>query len=386
MSVRSTFLPFSKPSITEDDVRAVADVLRSGWITTGPKAAEFERAACDYVGCTGAVALTSATAGIHLALEALNIGPGDEVVTPSMTWVSLANLVTLRGATPVFCDIDRNTLMVTSQSIEAALSTRTRLIVPVHYAGAAVDLEPIRRLATEKGIAVIEDAAHAIGTEYRGERIGRRGTAIFSFHPIKNITTGEGGMFCSDDAGFLDRVRRLRFHGLGVDAFDRQMQGRSPQAEVLEPGYKYNLPDMCAVLGLRQLQRLEDLISKRAALATHYREKLEGIAEIRPLRDPPYPIRHAWHLFIVRVEAGPAGLTRDDFMDALKRRNIGTGIHFRAIHLQKYYAGASGGRRGTLPNTEWNSERICSLPPFPEMTPDDVDDVVRTIKEVLCKR
>ena len=384
--MRDAFLPFSRPSITEDDISAVAQVLRSGWITTGPKAAEFERGVCEYVGCSGAAALTSATAGMHLVLEALKIGPGDEVVTPSLTWVSTPNLVTLRGATPVFCDVDRNTLMATLESIEAVLTPRTRMIIPVHYAGAAIDLEPMRRLAERKGITLVEDAAHAIGTEYRGERIGRRGISVFSFHPIKNITTGEGGMVCSDDPELMDRIRRLKFHGLGVDAYDRQMQGRSPQAEVLEPGYKYNLPDMCAVLGLRQLARLDEIIRKRAALASLYRERLAGIQEIKPLGDPSYPIRHAWHLFIVRVEAGPAGLTRDDFMEALKRRNIGTGIHFRAAHLQKYYAESATGGRGKLPNTEWNSDRICSLPLFPEMTEGDVDDVAAAIEEVLCRK
>jgi UDP-4-amino-4-deoxy-L-arabinose-oxoglutarate aminotransferase len=323
---------------------------------------------------------------MHLVLEALKIGPGDEVVTPSLTWVSTPNLVTLRGATPVFCDVDRNTLMATLESIEAVLTPRTRMIIPVHYAGAAIDLEPMRRLAERKGITLVEDAAHAIGTEYRGERIGRRGISVFSFHPIKNITTGEGGMVCSDDPELMDRIRRLKFHGLGVDAYDRQMQGRSPQAEVLEPGYKYNLPDMCAVLGLRQLARLDEIIRKRAALASLYRERLAGIQEIKPLGDPSYPIRHAWHLFIVRVEAGPAGLTRDDFMEALKRRNIGTGIHFRAAHLQKYYAESATGGRGKLPNTEWNSDRICSLPLFPEMTEGDVDDVAAAIEEVLCRK
>lgn len=384
--MRTDFLPFSRPSITEEDIAAVGDVLRSGWITTGPKSAEFERQLCEYVGCKGAVALTSATAGLHLLFEAFKIGPGDEVITPSMTWVSIANLLKLRGATPVFCDIDRDTLMITPQTVEAAITPRTKMIVPVHYAGSAVDLEPLRRIAAQKRIALVEDAAHAVGTEYRGERIGRQGTAIFSLHPIKNITTGEGGMFCSDDLELVERIRRLKFHGLGVDAFDRSMQGRSPQAEVIEPGYKYNLPDMCAVLGLRQLARLDDLISKRAALAARYRQLLAGVEEIRPLADPPYPIRHAWHLFIVRVEPGAAGITRDDFMEALKRRNIGTGIHFRAIHLQKYYASLPGCGRGMFPNTEWNSERICSLPLFPDMTPDDVDDVVRAIKEVLCRK
>jgi UDP-4-amino-4-deoxy-L-arabinose-oxoglutarate aminotransferase len=208
---------------------------------------------------------------------------------------------------------------------------------------------------------------------------------IFSFHPIKNITTGEGGMFCSDDSELVNRIRRLKFHGLGVDAYDRHTQGRSPQAEVLEPGYKYNMTDISAALGTSQLARVDAFNSRRAELAMRYRERLEQVDEILPLRDPPYSIKHAWHLFIVRLDTDKAKLSRDDFMRELKRRNIGTGLHFRAVHLQKYYTESMGMRRGMLPNTEWNSDRICSLPLFPEMTFDDVDDVVSTIKEVLSK-
>lgn len=381
--MRNDFLPFSRPSINEEDIAGVVDVLGSGWLTTGSKTSAFEKAFCDYTGCSDAVALCSATAGMHIALKALGIGPGDEVITPSMTWVSTVNLIVLAGATPVFVDVDRDTLMASPQAIEACLTDRTRLIIPVHFAGAAVDIEPIRRLAASRNIFLVEDAAHALGTQYRGERIGRKGTSIFSFHPIKNITTGEGGMFCSDDPELLNHIRRLKFHGLGVDAYDRQTQGRSPQAEVLEPGYKYNMTDLSAALGTSQLARVDAFNARRAELAAMYRERLDEVDEILPLGDPPYPIKHAWHLFIVRLDMDKAVLSRDDFMAKLKRRNIGTGLHFRAVHLQKYYTDVMGMRRGMLPNTEWNSDRICSLPLFPDMTEDDVDDVVNTIKEVL---
>ena len=384
--MRQSFLPFSRPSISEEDIAAVADVLRSGWITTGAKAAEFERLFGQYTGARGSVAVSSATGGMHVVLKALGIGPGDEVVTPSMTWVSTVNLIVLAGATPVFAEVDRGTLMVTAESVAACLTARTRLIIPVHFAGAAVDLPPLRRLAAARGIPLVEDAAHALGTACRGERIGAAGTSVFSFHPIKNITTGEGGMVCSDDNALLDRVRRLKFHGLGVDAFDRQTHGRAPQAEVQEPGYKYNLPDMAAVLGLRQLGRVDEFNRKRTQLATRYRERLAEIEEILPLADPPYPVTHAWHLFIVRLDVDKAGISRDDFMKALKERNIGSGLHFRAVHLHKYYAESMGCRRGMLPDTEWNSDRICSLPLFPDMTAGDVDDAVAAIKDALQKR
>jgi len=380
---RADFLPFSRPSITDAEVAAVSEVLRSGWITTGPRTARFEQAFCRYVGCRGAAALASATAGMHVLLHALGIGPGDEVVTPSMTWVSTPNLIVLAGATPVFADVDRDTLMATPETIEPCLSERTRLIIPVHFAGAPADLDAIARQAATRGIPVVEDAAHALGTRYRDRHVGSSGAAVFSFHPIKNITTGEGGMVCTDDAPLLERVRRLKFHGLGVDAYDRQTQGRSPQAEVLEPGYKYNLTDLASALGLVQLARLDQLNRQRTDRALYYRERLADIDEILPLAEPTYPCRHAWHLFIVRLDTDRAGLSRDEFMAELQRRNIGTGLHFRAVHLQKYYLETLGLRRGLLPNTEWNSDRLCSLPLFPDLTAEDQDDVIDAIKDVL---
>lgn len=377
--MRKEFLPFSRPLISEEEIQAVCEVLRSGWITTGPRSVEFELAFAEYTGCREAVALSSATAGMHLLLHALGIGPGDEVVTPSMTWVSTVNLIVLSGATPVFADIDRDTLIVSAESVRACISPRTRLIVPVHFAGAAAPMEPLRRLAAEKGVFLAEDAAHALGTEYHGERIGQRGTSLFSFHPIKNITTGEGGMLCTDDASLAARIRRLKFHGLGVDAYDRKIQGRSPQAQVMEPGFKYNMTDISAALGLGQMARLGTFNRKRSELASCYRERLGGIEEILPLSDPGYDTKHAWHLFVVRLNTEKSGMSREDFMARLKQRNIGTGIHFLAVHLQKYYREVMGMTPGMLPNTEWNSERICSLPLFPDMTPDDVDDVVEAI-------
>jgi len=383
--MRKDFLPFARPSITADDLEAVRSVLKSGWLTTGPKARELEEAFCEYTGGLGAVAISSATGGMHVLLKALNIGPGDEVITPSMTWVSTANLIALAGALPVFTDVNSDTLMVSAEQIAEKITPKTKAIIPVHYTGASLDLDPIRELAAIWDIPLIEDAAHAAGTRYRDVPIGNRGTAVFSFHPIKNMTTGEGGMIISDDDAILERVRRLKFHGLGMDAFDRATQGRSPQAEVLEPGYKYNLPDMNAVLGLSQLGRLDALNRKRTELAAYYQDQLADIEEIIPLKIPDYPHTHAWHLFVVRLDIDKAGMDREMFMEELKNRNIGTGIHFRAVHLHKYYREIMGFERGTLPNTEWNSDRILSLPLFPDMTETDIQDVVKAIKDVLAK-
>lgn len=382
--MQQPFLPLSAPVVREEDISAVADVLRSGWLTTGPKGEEFERRFAGQVGCEQAVAVSSATAGMHLALAALGIGPGDEVVTPSLTWVSTVNLIVLQGATPVFVDVDRDTLMAPPEAFASAISPRTRLIVPVHFAGAAADLAPIREIAAARGVAVVEDAAHAIGTQYRGEPIGRRGTAVFSFHPIKNMTTAEGGMVCSDDAELMARVRRLRFHGLEADAHDRRQQGRSASAEVVEPGYKYNLPDVLAALGVQQLAHVAEFNERRTSLAMRYRERLAGVEPIRPLADPDYPFVHAWHLFVVRVDPELAGMDRAAFMEGLRKHDIGSGIHFLPVHQQAYYRTVLGAERPHLPNTEWNGERIVSLPLHPGMRDKDVDRVVHAIEQILA--
>ena len=380
---RSEFLPFSRPDISEAEIADVGEVLRSGWITTGAKCAAFESAFAEYCEIGDAVALASATAGMHVAFEALKIAPGDEVITPSLTWVSTPNLLVLRGAKPVFLDVDKNTLLLQPEAVEAAITSRTKAIIPVHYAGVPADLDALRAIADKHRIPLIEDAAHAAGTEYKSQKIGSSGTAIFSFHPIKNMTTGEGGMVTSDDDEFLKRVRQFKFHGLGVDAYDRSNQGRSPQAEVLEPGYKYNLTDIAAALGLGQLARLDTFIEKRTALAGVYKKLLAEIPEILPLGFPDYDFRHAWHLYIVRVNSDR--ISRDAFMAKLKELNIGTGLHFRAVHQQKYFREYSHKSTYTdLANTEWNSDRICSLPLFPTMQESDVEDVVNAIKEVLA--
>lgn len=379
------FLPLSRPSITEQDIENVAAVLRSGWITTGPRAAELEQRFCDLTGCGNAVALSSATAGMHLLLHAHGIGPGDEVITPSLTWVSIINLVAACGAKPVFADVDRDTLMTTAPMIEPLVTERTRLVMPVHFAGAPLDLVPLRALSTRHGIPLVEDAAHAVGTAYHGQPIGHGGTAIFSLHAIKNITTAEGGMFCSNDAALAEKIRRLKFHGLGVDAYDRQTLGRTPQAEVVEPGFKYNLPDMNAVLALGQLDRLEAINARRAELAALYHDQLAIIDEIIPLGLPDYSMKHAWHLFVVRLDINRAGISRDEFMAALKDRGIGTGLHFRPVHTHKYYRERMPVPDGQLPNTDWNSDRIMSLPLFPDMRDTDVSRVVTAIKSVLME-
>lgn len=374
------FLPFSRPAIGEEEIAAVGDVLRSGWITTGPQNQRLEETFCQTFGCRHAITVSSATGGMHVTLMALGIGPGDEVITPSQTWVSTLNMITLLGAEPVMVDVERDTLMVIPEQVEAAITPRTKAIIPVHYAGAPADLGALRAIAAKYGIALIEDSAHAVGTRYGDEWIGERGTSVFSFHAIKNMTCAEGGLIATDDDALAARVRSLKFHGLGVDAFDRQIQGRKPQAEVVTPGFKYNLADINAAIALVQLAKLPQINARRRELVARYQAALAG-APLLPLSVPDYTHLHAWHLFMVRVDETRCGMNRDTLMERLKERGIGTGLHFRAAHTQKYYRERYP--RLSLPNTEWNSVRLMTLPLFPDMKDSDVDRVVEALSDIL---
>lgn len=373
------FLPFSRPSLGEEELAAVKSVFESGWITTGPKNAELEEAFCQLTGNQHAIAFSSATAGMHVTLLALGIQPGDEVITPSLTWVSTINIITLLGATPVMIDIDRDTLMVTPELIEAAITPRTRAIIPVHYAGAPADIDAIRAIGERHGIPVIEDAAHAAGCYYKEKHVGQQGTAIFSFHAIKNMTCAEGGLIVTDDAALADRMRSLKFHGLGVDAYDRHTHGRKPQAEVIMPGFKYNLPDISAAIALVQLKKLPAINQRRAAIAQRYLTELANTPFL-PLAQPEWSHQHAWHLFIIRVDEAQCGISRDALMETLKAQDIGTGLHFRAAHTHKYYRERYP--QLSLPHTEWNSDRICSIPLFPDMRDEDVTRVISALRQI----
>ena len=375
----SDFLPFSRPSMGSEELAALQEVLTSGWITTGPKNQALEEAFCQLTGNQHAIAVSSATAGMHVTLMALGIGPGDEVITPSLTWVSTLNMIVLLGATPVMIDVDRDTLMVTPDAIDAAITPRTKAIVPVHYAGAPCEIDAIHAIGERHGIPVIEDAAHAAGTYYKNRHVGWKGTAIFSFHAIKNMTCAEGGLVVTDNAQLAQRIRSLKFHGLGVDAYDRQTHGRAPQAEVITPGFKYNLADINAALALVQLEKLSHANQRRTEIAQRYLRELAD-TPFKPLSVPTWDHQHAWHLFIIRVDEAACGISRDALMEKLKAMGIGTGLHFRAAHTQKYYRERFP--EVSLPNTEWNSARICSLPLFPDMTDDDVTRVISALRQL----
>jgi UDP-4-amino-4-deoxy-L-arabinose-oxoglutarate aminotransferase len=376
-------LPLSRPTLGEEEIREIIDVIQSGWITSGPRAKRFEEEFSRYVGARHAVAVNSCTAALHVALLAHGIGPGDEVVTSSMTWSATANMIEVTGAKPVFADVDRDTLQVTPETVAAAVTERTRAILPVHFAGQACDLDGLGAIATPRGLTIIQDAAHAVGTEFRGRRIGSDGiTACFSFHPIKNITTGEGGMITTDSDELAEKLRLLRFHGVNRDAWSRYGKVDSPRYETVTPGWKYNLSDLQAALGIHQLAKLDGFIQRRTRLAELYHAQIAGIDGVKPLGRAAGTSRHAWHLFVVTIEPDRFGCDRDRFMQSMAQRGVGTGLHFTAVHLHDYYRSRYGQASGDLPNTEWASDRVVSLPLFPGMSDSDVSRVCEAIRAV----
>ena len=371
------FLPFSRPQISRDAIDEVVACLESGWITTGPRTRKFEEALQAYLDAPQVLALSSATAGLHLALLALGLEQGDEVITTPMTFAATLNTIVLAGATPVLVDVEPHSYNIDVAQIEGVITQRTRAIVPVHFAGLPVDLDPLYALAEKHGLRVIEDAAHAIGAEYKGRRIGGFGdTQVFSFHPNKNITTGEGGAVATRDADLASQIALLRFHGMDREAWDRFGKKGNQHYEIVLPGFKYNMMDIQAALGLHQLPMLDGFISRRTELASRYLELLCDWPQWTLPAAAPYAHRHAWHLFAPLIDPDQAGMDRDAFMSEMKANNIGTGLHYRAAHLYPYYRDRFGFHAGQFPNAELISDRIVSLPLFPGMSDDDQDRVV----------
>ncbi|MHB8829268.1 MAG: DegT/DnrJ/EryC1/StrS family aminotransferase [Syntrophales bacterium] len=372
----------NRPSLGEAEIAAVADCLRSRWITTGALCKTFEEKFQGLTGAKYAVSLTSGTAGMDILLTALGIGKGDEVITPSLTFASTVNMIALHGARPVFVDIDYDTLNINADAIEALITPRTRAIIPVHFGGAPADMEKIQEIARRHNLIVIEDAAHAVGTRYRGIHAGGFGEiAIFSFHPIKNITTGEGGLITHNNDELERKLRLLRFHGIERDAWKRYGKGGNPEYDIEAPGWKYNMTDLQAALGNAQFDRLDEFNRRRAGIVAAYEEGLRNVQGIELTIDPAYPHEHAHHLFVVKILA----MKRELFMAKLSDYNIGYGLHFPPCHLLKYVRERYG--LVSLPATERAADKIISLPLFPEMTDDDVLYVCEAIKEITaaCK-
>jgi dTDP-4-amino-4,6-dideoxygalactose transaminase len=383
---REAFLPFALPHITQAEIDEVADTLRSGWLSTGPKTKRFEREFADAVGAPHAVALNSATAALHLALRTLGVAAGDEVIVPVYTFTSTAAVVIHCGARPVFVDVDPATCNVDSARIEAALTERTRAIVVVHIAGLAAEMDEILALARRRGIPVIEDAAHAFPARYRGRMVGSIGDmTAFSFYATKPLATGEGGMLTLDNAEHALRVSSLALHGMTRGAWNRYAAEGSWFYEVLEPGYKCNMSDLVASVGLHQLARREWMHSRRRAIARRY---TAALCEVSGLETPPEPahIDHAWHLYMLRVRAEDAHITRDQLIGALSAANIGTSVHFIPLHLQPYYRTTYELQPEDFPCALAAYRQEVSLPIYPGMSDEDVDYVIETILQAVEAR
>jgi dTDP-4-amino-4,6-dideoxygalactose transaminase len=381
--VRSTFLPFHQPLIDADDERAVIEALRSGWITTGPRTKAFESALAQYVGAPHCVAVNSCTAALHLALLAVGVGRGDEVITSPITFASTANVIVHCGATPVFADVERDTWNIDVERLEAAMTPRTKAVIPVDFAGQPADLQPIMDLARRHNLVVIEDAAHAIGAEYRGRRVGSiADMTCFSFYATKNITSGEGGALTTNNAEWADRIGVMALHGISRDAWKRYGAEGYKHWDIVYPGYKYNMFDIQAALAHSQLAKLETFYERRVALKARLDAGLSDIPEvILPVTQDG--LKHAHHLYpiVVRTEALTAD--RDAIMNAIQAENVGVGVHFRAVHLHPYYQETFGFRRGAFPNAEYYSDRTISLPLFPRMCDADADDVIAATRKVI---
>jgi dTDP-4-amino-4,6-dideoxygalactose transaminase len=379
---RTEFLPFHRASIDETEIQAVVEVLKSGWLTSGPRVKEFETAFANYTGAGHAMAVNSCTSALHLSLAAAGVGEGDEVIIPVMTFAATGETVLYQKARPVLVDSTPHSFHADIREMERAITPRTRAIVPVHYAGYACDMDPILHLAERHGLTVIEDAAHAFPASYKGRMIGAVGhLTCFSFYATKTITTGEGGMITTANAELADRLRILALHGISRDAWNRYTAKGTWRYDILEVGYKYNLTDVQAALGMAQLAKAEELRVRRAAIAAQYTQALSSMDAFSP---PPEPNdeSHAWHLYVIRVNPAALTIGRDQVIDALKARGIGTSVHFIPLHLHTLYQKTLGYRDGQFPHAERHFESAISLPLFPSMTDEDVARVMDALKEI----
>ena len=388
-SASQPFLPFALPEIGEEEIAEVVDTLRSGWVTTGPKARLFEQAFVDYLGDASlpAIAVSAATAGPHLALEALGICPGDEVITTTHTFTATAEVVRYLGADVKLVDIDPATLNIDPAAIEAAITPRTKALMPVHYAGLSVDMDAIHAIAQKHGLKVVEDAAHALPTTWKGQTIGtlHSDAVVFSFYANKTMTTGEGGMLVTRDAALAARAKVMRLHGINRDAFDR-FTAKVPSwyYEIVAPGFKYNLTDIAAAMGLHQLKRLPGFQTRREQIAARYDAALADL----PLILPPRPVHagdlHSWHLYVVRL-SDDATLNRDQLIESLFADGIGVSVHYIPLHLHPYWKERYDLKPEQFPHSQKAYERMVTLPLYTRMTDDDVERVITAVRKA-CGR
>jgi perosamine synthetase len=381
--VRASFLNFSEPMLGDTEIASVVDCLRSGWLTSGHRVKEFERDFAAYVGSAHALAVNSCTAALHLGLEAVGVKPGDEVITSPMTFTATAAVIEHLGARPVLVDCEPDSLNLDPSRLEAAITPRTRAILPVHFAGQACDMDAIMDIARGRGLAVVEDAAHALPTRHRGRMVGTLGDiTCFSFYATKTITTGEGGMAVTDREDYAERMRLMHLHGMSHDAWKRYTKNGSWAYEILAAGFKYNLTDIAASIGIAQLTRADAFHTRRLQIARAYSAALSGLPGLRT------PVAadecgHAWHLYVVQVVPDALTIDRDEVIRRLVAMNIGVSVHFIPLHQHPYYREKYGFRPGDLPVASAASQRILTLPLYPKMTDDDVQDVIDAVRSVL---
>ncbi len=383
---RDDFLPFALPSVSEDEIKEVVDTLRSGWWTTGAKTKKFEADFADFVGARHAIAVNSATAGLHLALEAIGIGPGDKVITTTFTFTATAEVIRYLGADPLFVDIDPQTLNISVDQVEDALKNHpeVKAIMPVHFAGQACEMDELLALAEQHGVRLVEDAAHALPATYKGRRIGTLGDAtVYSFYVTKTIATGEGGMVVTDDDAIAERVRVMRLHGISKDVFDRYTSDKPAwYYEVAAPGYKYNMTDIAASLGLHQLKRAEAFRQRRELMAQRYDAAFADLPVRLPFVKRPDDL-HAWHLYVLRLQTGELTIDRDRFIELMAERGIGTSVHFIPLHRHPYWRDTYQLDAVDFPVAEQVFAECVSLPLFPAMSDADQQRVIEAATVIL---
>jgi perosamine synthetase len=381
-----SYIPFHAASLGSEEVEAVRKVLLSGWLTTGPVAHEFERQFAEYVGAKHALAVNSGTAALQLALDAIGLEPGDEVLLPTYTFTATAEVVTYFGAKPVLCDSAAGGFNLDVADAARRITPKTKAIIPVHIGGEPCDMEAIEQLAARAGIHVIEDAAHALPAAYKGKMIGSISPlTAFSFYATKSITTGEGGMLTTDRDDYAERAATMRLHGIGRDAWKRYSRAGSWAYEVRAAGYKLNLCDILAALGLAQLQKCDQFWERRSNLADLYRSKLAGVEELEMPPDVGEESRHAWHLFILRLRSENLEIDRNEFIEQLKRAGVGTSVHFIPLHRHPYYQEYYGYSSATFPNAENAFQRCLSLPIYPDLGDSQVQRVADSVVQIVRK-
>ncbi len=380
--MRGEFLPFAQPLLGEEEIDEVVHCLRSGWLTTGLKVRQFEREFSEFIGARHSLAVNSCTAALHLALEAIGVGPGDEVITTPMTFTATAAVIEHLGARPVFADVEAKTLNIDPAAIERRVTPRTKVILPVHFAGQACDMDAIMGVGRQHGIPIVEDAAHAIPTTYHGRLVGTLSDiTCFSFYATKNVTTGEGGMVVTDREEYADRMKLMHLHGMSRDAWKRYTQNGSWSYEILAPGFKYNLTDIAAAIGIHQLRKCHAFHQRRLAIANQYDAGLAGVPGI-VLPEVDDRQAHGWHLYVIQVDSEQLNIGRNEFIDKLIARNIGVSVHFIPLHVHPYYRERYSLQPTDYPNAMAAYERIISLPIYAKMGDEDVRHVIDAVRDI----